>query len=86
MCLSGIVLSVAPLMGADPIIDPSHKRWLHVHVRPPVRGLLKVPSSVSYHTLTMLLGSSTLADLVIIGAPISAEVPQLFTLADARMH
>jgi hypothetical protein len=43
--LPGIVLSVAPLMGADPVIDPSHKRWLHVHVRPPVRGLLKVHSS-----------------------------------------
>lgn len=39
---AGIVLSVAPLMGADPVIDPSHKRWLHIHVRPPVRGLLKV--------------------------------------------
>lgn len=39
---AGIVLSVAPLMGADPTIDPSHKRWLHIHVRPPVRGLLKV--------------------------------------------
>ncbi len=39
---AGIVLSVAPLMGADPAIDASHKRWLHIHVRPPVRGLLKV--------------------------------------------
>jgi hypothetical protein len=44
--LSGIVLSVAPLMGADPVIDPSHKRWLHVHVRPPVRGLLKVHTCI----------------------------------------
>jgi len=39
---SGKVLSVAPLMGANPLIDPAHKRWLHIHVRPPVRGLLKV--------------------------------------------
>ncbi|KAK9820557.1 hypothetical protein WJX72_011634 [[Myrmecia] bisecta] len=39
---TGVVLSVAPLMGADPVVDRSHSRWLHVHVRPPVRGLLKV--------------------------------------------
>ena len=29
-------------MGADPVIDESHNRWLHVHVRPPVSGMLKV--------------------------------------------
>jgi hypothetical protein len=39
---SGIVVSVAPLMGAEPYVDANHPRWLHVHVRPPVRGLLKV--------------------------------------------
>lgn len=39
---AGVVVSVAPLMGADPDIDKSHDRWLHVHVRPPVRGLLKL--------------------------------------------
>ncbi len=39
---AGTVLSVAPLMGANPVIDPAHRRWLHIHVRPPVRGLLKV--------------------------------------------
>ena len=41
---SGTVLSVAPLMGAAVHVDKSHARWLHVHVRPHVRGLLKVIS------------------------------------------
>ena len=39
---AGIVLSHAPMMGADPVIDESHNRWLHIHVRPPVTGMLKV--------------------------------------------
>ena len=38
----GTVLSVAPLMGTEPDCDPTHAQWLHVHVRPPVRALLKV--------------------------------------------
>jgi len=42
--LVGIVLSHAPLMGADPVIDEAHNRWLHIHVRPPVTGMLKVRS------------------------------------------
>ncbi|MEW5299570.1 MAG: hypothetical protein WDW36_002571 [Sanguina aurantia] len=39
---TGIVLSVAPLLGADPALDRSMGKWLHVHVRPSVRGLLKI--------------------------------------------
>ncbi|KAL4427887.1 hypothetical protein ABPG75_001976 [Micractinium tetrahymenae] len=39
---TGLVLSVAPLMGALPQVDAKHARWLHVKVRPPLRGLLKV--------------------------------------------
>ena len=39
---TGVVLSIAPLLGADAAVDRSHPRWLHVHVRPPVRGLLKL--------------------------------------------
>ncbi|KAK9868863.1 hypothetical protein WJX84_001280 [Apatococcus fuscideae] len=39
---TGMVVAVAPLMGSAPHIDKAHGRWLHVHVRPPVRGLLKV--------------------------------------------
>ena len=38
---AGVVLSHAPLMGSDPVIDESHNRWLHIHVRPPVSGMLK---------------------------------------------
>ena len=38
---SGRALSVAPLLGAFASVDPGHQRWLHVHVRPPARGLLK---------------------------------------------
>lgn len=39
---TALVLSVAPLMGAAPYVDERHPRWLHVFVRPPLRGLLKV--------------------------------------------
>lgn len=39
---SGLVLALAPLMGAAACLDTSHPKWLHVHVRPPVRGLLKL--------------------------------------------
>ena len=39
--LAGTILSVAPLLGASPSLDASHKRWLHVHVRPHARGMLK---------------------------------------------
>ena len=38
---AGAVLSVAPLIGAEASTDPDHKRWLHVHVRPNARGMLK---------------------------------------------
>lgn len=58
---AGIVLSVAPLMGADPAIDDGHKRWLHVHVRPPVRGLLKACfflSTCSFHKLLVGLAEA----------------------------
>ena len=37
----GRVLSVAPLLGAAASVDSSHPKWLHIHVRPPARGLLK---------------------------------------------
>jgi hypothetical protein len=39
---AGIVLSVAPLLGAHPYTDQGVPKWLHVHVRPSVRGLLRV--------------------------------------------
>ena len=39
---AGVVLSVAPLLGARPYTDPQVGKWLHVHVRPSVRGLLRV--------------------------------------------
>ena len=39
---TGVVLSVAPLLGADPTIDRNVGKWLHIHVRPSVRGLLRV--------------------------------------------
>lgn len=38
----GVVLSVAPLLGADPTPDKVVSKWLHVHVRPSVRGLLRL--------------------------------------------
>lgn len=39
---AGVVLSVAPLLGARPYTDAQVGKWLHVHVRPSVRGLLRV--------------------------------------------
>lgn len=39
---AGVVLSVAPLLGANPSQDRGMPKWLHVHVRPSVRGLLRV--------------------------------------------
>ncbi len=39
---TGVVLSVAPLLGANPSVDKSVPKWLHIHVRPSVRGLLRV--------------------------------------------
>lgn len=39
---AGVVLSVAPLLGAHPYADPQVGKWLHVHVRPSVRGLLRI--------------------------------------------
>ena len=35
------MLSVAPLIGSEAYIDSTHKRWLHVRVRPNARGMLK---------------------------------------------
>ena len=46
----GTVLSVAPLMGCEPDADPIHAQWLHVHVRPPVRALLKARPAPSRKT------------------------------------
>ena len=48
---SGVVLSLAPLLGADVEADRSHPRWLHVHVRPPVRSLLKLLKVCIPHSL-----------------------------------
>lgn len=39
---AGVVLSVAPLLGARPSTDPQVSKWLHVHVRPSARGLLRI--------------------------------------------
>ena len=36
-----VVLSVAPLLGAHAHVDARRAKWLHVHVRPHARGLLK---------------------------------------------
>lgn len=38
---AGTVLSVAPLLGTDPAVDGTHPRWLHLHVRPPVRRFVR---------------------------------------------
>ena len=43
-------------MGADPAVDDSHARWLHIHVRPPVPGLLKVLKASGVGTTFSNLG------------------------------
>ncbi|KAK9825468.1 hypothetical protein WJX81_005951 [Elliptochloris bilobata] len=43
----GSALSVAPLLGAAAAVDAAHPRWLHVHVRPPARGLVKTVRAAS---------------------------------------
>ncbi|DBA96507.1 hypothetical protein WJX77_007106 [Trebouxia sp. C0004] len=53
---AGTVLSLAPLLGANPEVDRSHPRWLHVHVRPHVRGLLKLLKGSSHGTVLMNIG------------------------------
>lgn len=41
------MLSVAPLVGTEAYTDATHTRWLHIHVRPNTRGMLK---AVKVHT------------------------------------
>ncbi len=55
MCTAGLVVAVAPLMGSAPHIDKAHGRWLHVHVRPPVRGLLKVVKVIPTLLLSLVV-------------------------------
>ena len=42
----GIVRAVAPLSGCRAVIDHSHKKWLHVRVRPPFSCLAAVAREV----------------------------------------
>ena len=55
---TGVVLSVAPLLGAKPSVTANHPRWLELHVRPAVRSLLKYLrlSSTSVQGLAALAG------------------------------
>ena len=59
---AGVVLSVAPLLGADPVPDAKVSKWLHVHVRPSVRGLLRVLRSASHKKGGFLAAMRQLAD------------------------
>ncbi|KAG2483345.1 hypothetical protein HYH03_017793 [Edaphochlamys debaryana] len=44
---AGIALSVSPMLGCDPSVDKAVAKWLHVHVRPSVRGLLRLLRSAA---------------------------------------
>ncbi|GBF91765.1 hypothetical protein Rsub_04069 [Raphidocelis subcapitata] len=59
---TGVVLSVAPLLGADPAIDRNVGKWLHVHVRPSVRGLLRVLKAAASKKGGLLNSLRQLAD------------------------
>lgn len=54
---AGIALSVAPLLGCDPKVDGNVAKWLHVHVRPSVRGLLRLLRSAAGGRKGGLLGA-----------------------------
>eukprot|EP00775_Hariotina_reticulata_P010403 gene10403-10561_t len=59
---AGIVLSVAPLLGAHPYTDQGVTKWLHVHVRPSVRGLLRVIKTAAAKKGGLLSAMRQLAD------------------------
>ncbi|GLC45077.1 hypothetical protein PLESTB_001465900 [Pleodorina starrii] len=54
---AGHVLSVSPLLGSDPSVDRNVAKWLHVHVRPSVRGLLRLLRSAAGGRKGGLLGA-----------------------------
>ncbi|KXZ47441.1 hypothetical protein GPECTOR_35g879 [Gonium pectorale] len=54
---AGIVLSFSPLLGSDPSVDKSVAKWLRVHVRPSVRGLLRLLRSAAAGRKGGLLGA-----------------------------
>jgi len=59
---TGVVLSTAPLMGGAPYVDPNVPRWLHVHVRPSVRGLLRLMHEAQLRKGGLLNTLRSLAD------------------------
>ncbi|KAF8073073.1 ema [Scenedesmus sp. PABB004] len=59
---AGIVLSVAPLLGARPYADAAVPKWLHVHVRPSVRGLTRVIKTAAAKKGGLLAAMRQLAD------------------------
>lgn len=59
---AGIVLSIAPLMGSQPFVDTNVGRWLHVHVRPSVRGLLRLVRQATGRKGGLLYSVKNLAD------------------------
>ncbi|GLI58746.1 hypothetical protein VaNZ11_000502 [Volvox africanus] len=54
---AGVVLSVSPLLGCDPSVNKNVAKWLHVHVRPSVRGLLRLLRSAAAGRKGGLLGA-----------------------------
>lgn len=59
---SGIALSVSPLMGCEPSVDAKVAKWLHVHVRPSVRGLLRLLRGATGRKGGLLAALRQLAD------------------------
>lgn len=51
------MLSVSPLLGSEPSLDKNVPKWLHVHVRPSVRGLLRLLRSAAAGRKGGLLGA-----------------------------
>jgi len=58
----GIVMATAPLLGANPFADANVPRWLHMHVRPTVKGLLRVVRLAPTRKGGLLTMIKTLAD------------------------
>ncbi|GFH12996.1 FPL domain-containing protein [Haematococcus lacustris] len=59
---TGVVVALAPLLGGQMYPDPGNERWLHVWVRPSVRGLLKAWHQAASKRGGLLYSLRTLAD------------------------
>eukprot|EP00884_Botryococcus_braunii_P017497 jgi/Botrbrau1/4430/Bobra.0348s0019.1 len=80
----GAVISVAPLMGSQAAIDRQHKRWLHIDVRPPVRGLIKTLRATTPATVGQQLGKQLVDGHWVLAFPDPAAAQEAKDLLEDR--